>query len=294
MIPPPPTAYGIIALDLDGTLLDGGGKISAANRAAIAAAQAAGVLVVPNTGRSWRESRKVLRQFPVPDDGQVGVFVTGAAISDVATGKTVDSAVIEPQLAMQIVTHLADLPEAVLVFRDAELAGHDYLVTGRGMLSANTQWWFQSTAATVRFQSRVKLVDLQHTLRVGIVADGEQASAVARWLSETMGDSVLVQSFEAVQPTRQSQSVHVLEVFARGVDKWRGLDWIARRHGVEPARIAVIGDGVNDLAAIRLAGCGIAMGNADDDVKTAADRITSDCHNDGVAHAIEQLLTGRW
>ena len=284
----------MIAVDLDGTLLDGGGRISPANQAAITAAQAAGVLVVPSTGRSWREARQVLRQFPVTDPEQVGVFVTGAAISHLATGKTRDLAVIEPRLAQRIVAHLFELPEAVLVFRDAELAGHDYLVTGRGTLSANTQWWFQATEATVQFIREPTLDDLHHTLRVGIVAGGEQARKVGRWLTETMGDSIIVQSFEAVQEPKPADGVHVLEVFARGVEKWRGLEWIARQHDIAPHQIAVIGDGANDLAAIRAARCGIAMANADDDVKAAADHITGACHTDGVAHAIEQLLAGHW
>ena len=284
----------MIAVDLDGTLLDGDGEISDTNLAAIRAAQSAGVLVVPSTGRSWRESRQVLSSFPLIDDGQVGVFVTGAAINNLATGQTQDISVIEPHLAMRIVERLRDLPEAVLVFRDAELAGHDYMVTGRGILTANTQWWFQDTGASVRFVDKPTLDDLHHTLRVGIVAVAEQARRVGRWIAEAMGDSVIVQSFEAIQQPEPAQSVHVLEVFAQGVDKWRGIDWIARQHGIDPARIAMIGDGANDLAAVEAAGCGIAMGNADDQVKAVADHVTGDCRDGGVAQAIDRLLSGDW
>ena len=284
----------MIAIDLDGTLLDDAAGISDTNLAAIKAAQSRGVLVVPSTGRSWRESRRVLASFPLVDDEQVGVFVTGAAISDLATGQTQDISVIEPHLAMRIVERLCDLPEAVLVFRDAELAGHDYMVTGRGILTPNTQWWFQDTGASVRFVDKPTLDDLHHTLRVGIVAVAEQARKVGRWIADAMGDSVIVQSFEAIQQPEPAQSVHVLEVFAQGVDKWRGIDWIARQRGLDPARIAMIGDGANDLAAVEAAGCGIAMGNADDQVKAVADHVTGDCRDGGVAQAIDRLLAGDW
>ena len=284
----------MIAVDLDGTLLDGGGRISDANLEAIIAAQSAGMLVVPSTGRSWRESRQVLASFPLPDGSQPGVFVSGAAISDLATGKTHDMSVIEPNLAMQIVKRMRDLPEAVLVFRDAELAGHDYMVTGQGVLTANTQWWFQETGASVRFVDKPTLDDMHHTLRVGIVATAEQTRQVGRWIAQTMGESIIVQSFEVVQQPDARQSVHVLEIFAQGVDKWRGLDWIARQHDIDPNCVAMIGDAVNDLAAIRAAGCGIAMGNADDQIKAAADHVTARCDDDGAAHAINQLLAGNW
>ena len=59
---------------------------------------------------------------------------------------------------------------AVLVFRDRGRAGHDYLVTGQGELSRNTQWWFEVTGATVHFDRQLSEANLHHALRVGIVA----------------------------------------------------------------------------------------------------------------------------
>jgi len=214
--------YRMIGIDLDGTLLGRSGRASESDLAAIAAAQRAGTIVVPCTGRAWRESREVLAGLPIVDDHRMGVFVTGAAVSDLRTGKTLDIAVIEPHVAMQLVEHLFDLPEAVLIFRDANMAGHDYLVTGRGALTANTQWWFQTTGATVSFVRRPSLDDLHHTLRVGIVAGGERVAKVRQQVERTLGDRVLVQNFEAVQGTNTSDPMHVLEMFARawtsGVD----------------------------------------------------------------------------
>ena len=58
--------------------------------------------------------------------------------------------------------------------------------------------------------------------------------------------------------------------------------------------IAAIGDEVNDVALLQQAGCGVAMGNAINAVKEAADYHTLDCEHHGVAHAIDQLLSGAW
>jgi Cof subfamily protein (haloacid dehalogenase superfamily) len=284
----------MIAVDLDGTLINSERSISHANQAAIVAAQAAGVLVVPSTGRSWRESRYVLRQFPRTKDQQVGVFATGAMVSELGEGQVLDTVMLDPDLAQRIVACLETLPEAVLIFQDYQRVGHEYMVSGRGPLSSNSHWWFKETEATVQYRRKPIVEDLHHTMRVGIVAGPEQAQQATSILAEKLGDQVSVQSFVAVQEPDMQQTVHVLEVFARGVEKWRGLEWIARRHGIEPGCIAVIGDGQNDLGAIRAAGCGIAMDNAEDHIKSAADQITCACRRDGVAHAIEQLLTGRW
>lgn len=281
--------YQLIAIDLDGTLLDGSGSISRSNCRAIATAEAQGILVVPCTGRAWREAKAELSVLP---NLTVGVFVTGAAVVDLPGGRIVDLAVIDPDLAGQIVEHLYDLPDAVLVFCDATLAGHDYLVTGHGQLTANTQWWFERCGSTVHYLDRPTANDLRHALRIGVVAPQSRITEVVETLGRRFANRVCTHCFQAIQLVETGEVMYVLEVFAAGVDKWRGLELIARERAIEPARIAAIGDQVNDLAMIRGAGCGIAMGNAVEGVKQAADHVTLDCGADGVAAAVEQLLAG--
>ncbi len=283
--------YRIIGIDLDGTLLDGRSRLRDANIAAIERARQAGVLVVPCTGRAWRESRHVLERLR---GLSVGVFVGGAVVNRIDDGRSLDLAVIEPRVVRRVVEALFDLPEAVLLFRDANLAGHDYLVTGRGSLSPQTQWWFERTGASVQFEAQLAETDLHHTLRIGIVAEARRVEQVAATLRTDLEGSVFVQNFAAVQEATPGRSIHVLEVFAPEVDKWRGLSYVADRHGIEPAEIAVIGDEINDLAMVRGAGCGIAMGNAIDAVKAAADYVTASNDADGVAEAIDRLLSGQW
>lgn len=283
--------YRMFGIDIDGTLLDGYSRVSQANIAAVARAQAAGVLVVPCTGRAWRESRHVIEKL---DGLSVGVFVGGAVVNRIVDGQSLDLAVMEPHVVRQVVQVLCELPEAVLVFRDANLAGHDYLVTGRGSLSPQTQWWFERTGATVRFQERVSDDDLRHTLRVGIVAEGPRVERVSAMLRQALGGQVFLQSFAAVQEATPGRTIHVLEIFAPEVDKWRGLSYVAQQHGIEAQQIAVIGDEINDVAMLRGAGCGIAMGNAVEAVKAAANYVTTSNDADGVACAIDRLLSGQW
>lgn len=283
--------YRMLGLDLDGTLLTKAGDLSVQNIDAVARAMDAGVLVVPCTGRAWRESRMIVDQLPAIE---VGVFVGGAAVSRIRDGVTVDLAAFDPSLAMQLVEHLADFPEAVLAYQDLARAGCDYMVTGRGRLTPNTQWWFDVTQAVVRECREPTLADLHHTMRVGLVAPGVRIRPAEAVLAQTFLGKVLVHSFEAVQTPDPMENVHVLEIFPAGVDKWRGLQWVAQQHGIATHEIAVIGDEINDIAMIRAAGCGIAMGNAIDVIKDAADHVTLTCDQHGVAHAIDQLLSGAW
>jgi len=63
---------------------------------------------------------------------------------------------------------------------------------------------------------------------------------------------------------------------------------------VPPERVAAIGDEINDLQLIENAGLGVAMENAVPAVKAVARRVTRSHAHDGVAYAIERILSGEW
>ncbi len=283
--------YRMIGIDLDGTLLDGNDRISNENLTAIAHAQKAGAYVVPCTGRGWREAKYILDRIPGLD---MGVFVTGASVVDVASGRSIDLAIIEPHLAIEIVQLLQDELESVLVFQEAELTGCDYLVTGHGELEERSYRWFELTESRVRTKRDVTPKDLHHTLRVGMILSGDRVNVVTDKVKQHFGDRVFVHSFVAVPVVQPEDQRHVLEIFASGVDKWRGLSWIAAQHGWADHEVATIGDQINDIAMMVGAGCGIAMGNAADEVKYHARHVTRDNDRHGVAYAIGRMLDGEW
>lgn len=287
-------SYKLIAIDLDGTLLGADGLVSETNTGAIARAQLAGIRVVPCTGRAWREAQNAVGSFCLHDQNPMGVFVTGAAVTDLRTGDSHDLAVIERHTALRLVDYLFDLPEAVLVLTESTLTGFDYLICGNGELTHNTQRWFQANRAKVQLVKHPSLDDLHHTLRVGIVGETPRVEQIAAEVREAFGDEVLLHHFRAAEIAPSRTSMDVLEIFAAGVDKWRGLDWVMQQDNIEPHQVAVIGDEINDIAALTAAGCGIAMGNAADDIKALANHVTLDNADHGVAHAIDQLLTGAW
>ena len=283
--------YRMIGIDIDGTLLDRRGKVSEANRNAIAAAADQGVVIVPCTGRSWHESHAVIDDVQGMD---TGVFVTGAAINEVASGALLDHSPLSIEIATQLVEMLSDLPDAVLVFREFTRTGHHYLITGRGELTMNTQWWFKRTGAVVHHQPEVSEDDLQHALRVAVVATGKRMGTAQDDVRLAFDDRVTVHSFEAIQRPDDFDDVHILEVFAAGVDKWSGLRWVAQQHGIADDEIAVIGDEINDVSMLESAGCGIAMDNAMQCARDAAKYVTKDRDESGVAFAIDQLVQGAW
>lgn len=283
--------YRLIALDLDGTLLGPDHKVSDENLAAIADARTAGAMVVPCTGRGWRESLSSLVDVP---NLEHGVFNTGAVVVEMKSGKAIDLAAFEPHVVLELVEFLRDLPDAVLVYQEHERTGRDYLVTGDGALTDNTQRWFEMNQIRFQENRRPTDVDLHHSLRVGVVVAGRRAFDIEKQVTERFADRVSLHCFAGVPTTSSEDAVYIVEVFAAGVNKWRGVRWLAEQHGIAPEQVAALGDEVNDLAMLEHAGLGVAMGNAVDQAKAAADRQTLTHAEHGVAHAIRQMLDGAW
>ena len=81
-----------------------------------------------------------------------------------------------------------------------------------------------------------------------------------------------------------------LDLAPVGVNKASGLAYVAERLGVDSSDVLAIGDGRNDLEMLRWAGRGVAMGQAPDEVKEAADEVTASIEDDGAADVLRSLL----
>lgn len=83
-----------------------------------------------------------------------------------------------------------------------------------------------------------------------------------------------------------------IEINARGATKSTGLAEVCARCGIQPHEVVAIGDSLNDIPMIEFAGLGIAMGNAQPEVKEAADVVTRRCDEHGVAYAVATEVLG--
>ncbi|MCA9289911.1 MAG: HAD hydrolase family protein, partial [Phycisphaerales bacterium] len=126
-------------------------------------------------------------------------------------------------------------------------------------------------------------------------AHGDELARVVRLMLDELGDRALLRHWSAVTPDAATGSpTHLLEVFHPQVNKWTMIERVAADHGIAPARIAAIGDEINDVEMIRHAGLGIAMANAAAPIRAMAARVTASHVEDGVALAVERILTGEW
>ncbi len=275
-------AYDLLAIDLDGTLLDARHRVSARNRAALHAAHEAGLKIAVCTGRSYTETRPILDEIGLDLDATV--TVGGALLTEVATGKTIDYATIPIDLAREATNWLLHRDYCVMWLLDAGVVGFDGYIINADRRHAVIDRWFEMTPCRMRSRSNLPNKD-EPPLRISVVDDIEVLDAIS-------GD------FTAAFDGRMASNVirvpaynfTVLEAFDAAVDKWYGIEKLCRRWNIDPRRTVAIGDDVNDLPMIERAALGVAVENAKPAVKAAAERVVPTNEQDGVAVLIEQLL----
>ena len=259
----------LVAIDLDGTLLKGDKTISPRNRAAVAGLVARGVTVVVCTGRPPRTARVFAEQLELVD---LAIVYNGGAVYSFAEDRALARFDFPGEVAREAVEKLRGAHPGVTC----------------GLESA--YGWFVDT-------ERYDIV------RQGVVPYETEPDGVGDTLAFIRDEVTKLlfwhpeESPEALNRTLEGLPVHgtwsmprLLEVVGPGVNKCAALERVAADLGLSAEDVAAFGDQHNDLEMLAWAGFGVAMGNADKDVRALADWVADDADDDGVAAVIETWL----
>lgn len=267
---PRPAVPGLVASDLDGTLLRSDLTVGARSVAALDRLGEAGIEFVMVTGRPIRWLPAVFAQTGVR--GPV-ICANGAVIYDPDHDEVLHHSELPHGLVAEVVDALrAELPEVSFAVE----VDH-----GRGMLlepdwpliaediERNIVEYHQLVGTpAVKLLARLPGLD---------VAPDEFRAAAAKLLDGT------------AQVTSSSKQA-LIEISATGVTKASGLAWLASRAGVSADHVLAFGDMPNDVPMLTWAGYGVAVANAHPAVQEVADEVTASNDEDGVAVHLEGLL----
>jgi Cof subfamily protein (haloacid dehalogenase superfamily) len=272
----------LLAIDLDGTLLDSEHRLPPRNRAALHAAHRSGLKIVLCTGRSFTETRPIIDEIGLDLDATV--TVGGALLTDVASGQTIDVTTIDLDLALESAEWFWKRGYTVMWLCDASAAGFDgYLIDAPRRHPAIERWRVMTPC---RMQDLDRLPDGgMPPLRITVVDDSEVLDAVSAEFQQAFNGRMTNNVIRV--PT---YGFTVLEAFDAAVNKWYGIENLCRRWNIDPSCTAAIGDDVNDLPMVQQAGLGVAVANANPAVRTAAGRVVAGNDHGGVADLIEELL----
>ena len=274
----------LIEFDLDGTLLDDDKHLPPENLAALQAAHAQGIFLVPATGR-------ILKALPeellAPGLFRYFIFANGALVYDLQEQQALYRARIEPELAVRLCTYMDTLP----VLYDCY----------RGNCGYMTQWMYDR--APEFFETEPHILKLVKSLRrpvpdlkQKIQEDGLPLEKLQMFFRPEHMDErarqleLVPQLFPEL--IASSSLRNNIEINSARAGKGNALHALCEKLDLDTSESVAFGDGLNDADMLRAAGRGCAMQNAIPAVKEAAD-VTVETNNDaGVGREIFRLLRG--
>jgi Cof subfamily protein (haloacid dehalogenase superfamily) len=272
--------YKLVAIDLDGTLLNVDKEISDRNKKAISLAIEKGVKIVICSGRVFSGARLFAKQVGSKDPV---IACNGAIISENIDGKVIYSSNLDTEDCLKII----DICHKHKVYY--HIYAGDTMLTEK--LGHTALKYFEKNKA------------LPEKDRVNIEIIKNMKDKIKRIPGQALKFVVINDNIELLKSIRneieQMKNVDVMssnydnfEVMNKGVSKGEALKRLSELLDIPPEEMLAIGDNENDISMLKYAGLGVAMDNGESCAKEAAKYITASNNQDGVAQAIEKFILG--
>jgi Cof subfamily protein (haloacid dehalogenase superfamily) len=267
-------AVRLVAIDIDGTLIDSRGRIPEANVVAVKAALDAGLHVVLVTGRSYPFARAVVEALP----DAVTLIASNGAIERTLDGHTVARRLLPRDTARRVLEHTREFRHTSALLFDRHAEGHVVAESmdwdhphRRGYWEGRRHWIGQSSP----------LEDALTEDPIQVMFNGDVATmrAIHASLSNLGPMAVCRTEYER-------RDFALVDVTATTANKGHALAARAAALGVPPGQVMAIGDNLNDVEMLEFAGVPVIMGNAVDGLGGRAWHRTGSHDDAGVAQAI--------
>jgi hydroxymethylpyrimidine pyrophosphatase-like HAD family hydrolase len=296
----------LVALDIDGTLLDSQGNVPDANRDAIARAIASGVEIVLATGRRYEFARSIFERLPPP----LTLILSNGAIVKTREGETLIRSLLPREIARAVLRRapahrdtaavVFDRPDEGQVVFEAIDWNHPrhgrYFAANRRFLSeaAPLESCLTEDPVQVMFTGgcaamRALFVELGGRLPAASVRRQAGVETTASGPSDTRLDPA---AFEVALTEYQHRDFSLVDVVRAGCTKGSALAAWAASRGLSADQVMAVGDNLNDLQMLEFAGTPVLMGNAVAELKARGWPVTLGNDESGVARAIDTYVFG--
>lgn len=268
----------IIAVDLDGTLLNSVSELSLRNRDALACAHARGIEIVVATGRRAHAARRYVQQIPCP----VALISSNGAMTTSPGGQVFFRHFLARSLALEVVAATREFRPYTAVLFDLPARGQIQMqdcAVPDGLLG-----WYLRTSAD--------LLQMEPDLEAGFPTDpiqvlfGGPPSTMER-IEPLVKGSAAARGVHLSWTKYLSRNISLLDVMTLGCSKGAALERWARHRGIAACDVMAIGDNHNDYEMLQFAGHPIVMANRTPGLETNGWKLTGSNDQDGVAAAIE-------
>ena len=270
--------------DIDGTLLGKDGGYTAATAEAVRRLGASGVYTAIASGRPHYAAEFVAREFAMTAPGVVN---TGATIFDFKNQSLCYNAELDADVAMQLWQSVHKSG----VYYEA-YAGADYFIDPDAGFSASALNIAATHAKHMRVGPKLRrfdeIIGVEPVTKFLVAVDSDEMPEFLAQLQLQFPNLIFATAGIAEQP-----SWRFANIISASATKRNAFNWFLQRYNLEACNVIAFGDAQSDVEFLQMAGIGIAMGNALESVKASADYVTKPVWEDGVAYALQRLLSAR-
>lgn len=268
----------LIALDLDGTLLDSSKRLSERNYKALVRCMEKGIEIVPTTGRTVDGIPEILKSIP---GIRYAITTNGASIKNLLTKEELDSRKMPSNLAHYIMEKA--VPYHIM---------YDAYIEGRGI--SEDKFYYHLDEYNIP-EANHKMIhdtrDVVPCILEYVMECGKEIEKVNMFFREEETRVMMRKILSEIPGILVTSSLpNNLEINSLEAAKGEAILRLSHMLGIRPDQTMAFGDGENDFDMIEKVGFGVVMANGIEGLKIKADYITSTNDEDGVAAAIEKLV----
>lgn len=279
------STYRLVALDIDGTVLNSAQEVTPELREVLARLAQKGVRTVLSTGRRWRNTVSVLREMQHVHP--VAVCCGGALIKEADGERTLFTAPMRQATARLTARLFHEHGLVPMLLYDRPLSGRELKLHEGDRAAATPMPYLRMNPGSFEWYDGGYPAGDEPPLVVYTVDEGRKVRGAEAGVVDGLGGSGIV---KVMAQRRYGPDQVAIEVHDPSATKWRALEWLLDRWGVRPQEVVAIGDDVNDVPMLEAAGLAVAMGNAVPEVKEAADTVTASNDEHGAALALTRVF----
>jgi Cof subfamily protein (haloacid dehalogenase superfamily) len=270
----------LLAIDVDGTLLDGRGRLPDAHREALVAAHARGIEIALATGRAFHFAKPVADLLPVP----LTLIVNNGAVVKRHTGETAARHVLTRQTARTILADTRAYEDSVAIVFDR--SDERQIVFERmDWTHVNRRGYYEKCKAFIT-RATTPLADTLVDDPIQVMFNGSVEPM--RALVAALRASPTAHQYSVAITEYEARDFSLVDINGAGCSKGSTLAAWAATRGIDASEVMAIGDNLNDVEMLDFAGTAVAMGNATEAIKARGYHVTDSNDDGGLATAIER------
>jgi len=264
----------LVAIDVDGTLLNSKNQLTTQTKEMIGLARNLGIKIVLCTGRPFQGIRNLLQELQLDTSDEFAISFNGAVIQELGE----NNILLHQPLSFEALQEIEAISRKLKV--PYHIQSDDAIYTSNQDISYYTAYDSHLNGSLIKYRT---LAELQETPVNKILFVGHPdflEDVIKKIPKNFFEDYNLMKSLD-----------YFFEFLHKDANKGTALKKLAEKLTIQPEEIAAIGDNDNDISMLEFAGFAIAMGNASEKAKQAADFITKSNDENGVVHAFQQFLS---